>query len=77
MKTVFQTKKLTVVENVCPQNGVSKREEIKTLIKTLSSSYPDLKSKIFGSMQRFPLEGWKPLGGENKCIDACQVLQEI
>jgi len=52
---------LPVVENVCPQNGVSKREEIKILIKTLSSSYPDLKSKIFGSMQRFPLEGWKPL----------------
>ena len=51
---------LPVVENVCPQNGASKREEIKTLIKTLSSSYPDLKTKIFGSMQRLPLEGWKP-----------------
>lgn len=52
--------KLPVVENVCPQNGKSKREEVKTLIKTLSASYPDLKSKIFGAMQRLPLEGWEP-----------------
>jgi tRNA 2-thiocytidine biosynthesis protein TtcA len=51
---------LPVVENVCPMNGRSKREEIKTLIKTLSAQYPDLKSKIFGAMQRYPLEGWEP-----------------
>ena len=51
---------LPIVENVCPMNGKSKREEVKTLIKTLSAQYPDLKSKIFGSMQRLPLEGWEP-----------------
>jgi hypothetical protein len=41
-------------------NGKSKREEVKTLIKTLGAQYPDLKSKIFGAMQRYPLEGWEP-----------------
>jgi tRNA(Ile)-lysidine synthase TilS/MesJ len=51
---------LPVVHNPCPMNGVSKREEIKTLIKTLSLSYPDLRSKIFGAMQRLPLDGWEP-----------------
>ncbi len=51
---------LPIVENVCPMNGKSKREEVKTLIKTLSAQYPDLKSKIFGAMQRLPLEGWEP-----------------
>jgi len=51
---------LPVVHNPCPMNGVSKREEIKTLLKTLSASYPDLKNKIFGAMQRLPLEGWGP-----------------
>ncbi|MCL1809532.1 MAG: tRNA 2-thiocytidine(32) synthetase TtcA [Clostridiales bacterium] len=49
---------LPVVHNPCPMNGVSKREEIKALLKTLEAQYPDLKSKIFGAMQRLPLEGW-------------------
>lgn len=51
---------LPVVSNPCPMNGKSKREEIKTLIQTLSAQYPDLKNKIFGAMQRLPLEGWEP-----------------
>lgn len=52
--------KLPVVHNSCPKDGESKREEVKTLIKTLADSYPDLKSKIFGAMQRLPLDGWEP-----------------
>ena len=51
---------LPIVHNPCPMNGVSKREEVKTLLKTLGAGYPDLKAKIFGAMQRLPLEGWQP-----------------
>ena len=50
---------LPVVHNPCPMNGISKREEVKSLLKTLGTSYPGLKSKIFGAMQRLPLEGWE------------------
>ena len=50
---------LPIVHNPCPMNGASKREEVKTLLKSLSAAYPDLKSKIFGAMQRLPLNGWK------------------
>lgn len=53
--------KLPIVENPCPQDKASKRYEIKQLIKTLSADYPDLKNKIFRSMQRLPLDGWKPI----------------
>ena len=49
---------LPVVHNLCPMNGVSKRQEVKMLLKTLGASYPDLKNRIFGAMQRLPLEGW-------------------
>ena len=51
---------LPVVNNLCPMNGLSKREEIKKLVKSLSASYPDLRSKVFGAMQRLPIEGWEP-----------------
>ena len=51
--------KLPVVKNTCPMNGVSKREDIKTLIKTLGKEHPDIRSKIFGAMQRLPLDAWE------------------
>ncbi len=50
---------LPVVENPCPMDKTSKRHEIKDLLKTMSADYPDMKSKIFGAMQRLPLAGWQ------------------
>ena len=50
---------LPIVENPCPQDKTSKRYEIKTLLSQMSKDYPDMKSKIFGSMQRLPLPGWE------------------
>ena len=50
---------LPVVTNTCPMNGVSKREEIKILLRSLGENYPDIKSKVFGAMKRFPLNGWE------------------
>ena len=49
-----------VVENPCPQDKASKRWEIKQLLKGMCADYPDMKSKIFGAMQRMPLPGWEP-----------------
>ena len=49
-----------IVVNPCPMDKASKRHEIKTLLKGLSADYPDMKSKVFGAMQRYPLPGWKP-----------------
>lgn len=51
---------LPVVENPCPQDKTSKRWEIKQLLAGLAADYPDMKSKIFGAMQRLPLAGWEP-----------------
>lgn len=50
---------LPIVENPCPEDKNSKRYEIKAMLKTMSAEYPDMKSKIFGSMQRLPLPGWE------------------
>lgn len=49
---------LPVVENPCPQDRTSKRYEIKQMLSVMCRDYPDMKSKIFGAMQRLPLEGW-------------------
>ena len=55
-------KNLPVIENRCPVDKTTKRTEVKNLVYELSKSYPDLKERIFGAMQRYPLEEWEPQG---------------
>ena len=53
---------LPVITNRCPADKYTKREEIKKLVYDLSATYPDLKERIFGAMQRLPLPEWEPKG---------------
>ncbi len=64
-----QRQKLPVIENRCPVDKQTKREEIKKLIFDLSGAYPDLKDRVFGAMQRFPLPEWEPKGRYNRPKD--------
>lgn len=52
---------LPVVENRCPADGNTKRQEIKELIYELQGRYPGLKARTFGAMQRLPLPQWGPV----------------
>ena len=49
---------LPVIKNPCPADGITRRQEIKELLEKLESDYPNLRTKIFGAMQRYPLYGW-------------------
>ncbi len=60
---------LPVIENRCPVDKQTKREEVKQLIFSLSSTYPELKEHIFGAMQRLPLTEWEPKGRYNRPKD--------
>ena len=55
-----QRLELPVVENPCPADGNTKRQEIKELIYELQGRYPGLKARAFGAMQRLPLPEWGP-----------------
>ncbi len=57
-----QRQELPVLTNRCPVDKHTKREEIKALVYELSARYPDLKERIFGAMQRYPLTEWAPKG---------------
>ena len=52
---------LPVVENPCPADGNTKRQEIKDLIYELQGRYPGLKARAVGAMQRLPLPEWGPI----------------
>jgi len=55
-----QRLELPVVENPCPADGNTKRQEIKELVYELQGRYPGLKARAFGAMQRLPLPEWAP-----------------
>ena len=55
-----QRLELPVVENPCPADGNTKRQEIKELVYALQGRYPGLKARTFGAMQRLPLPEWGP-----------------
>lgn len=57
-----QRENLPVLQNRCPVDKHTKRKEIKDLIFRLAKNYPDLKERIFGAMQRYPLAAWEPQG---------------
>jgi tRNA 2-thiocytidine biosynthesis protein TtcA len=60
VQSIVDRYQLPVVKNRCEMDGNSKREDVKRLVKSLQKDYPDLKTKIFGAMQRLPLDGWEP-----------------
>ena len=53
-----QEMQLPVVHNVCPADKHTKRQEVKELLARLQMQYPDVKTKVFGAMQRYPLAQW-------------------
>ena len=55
---------LPVVTSTCPLDRTSKRREAEAVLDSLSKQYPDLRSRIFGAMQRLPLPGWEPIRRE-------------
>ena len=49
---------LPVIKNLCPADGVTKREYIKQLIKTINKDAPGVSERIFTAMLNGNLDGW-------------------
>lgn len=61
IRSTVQRMHLPVVYNPCPADGVTKRQEIKELIRDLDRRCPGLKRRVFGAMRRLPLPAWAPV----------------
>lgn len=49
---------LPVVKNLCPVDGVTKRQYVKELIKSLNAENPGVRQRIFTAILDGNLEGW-------------------
>ena len=47
-----------VVKSKCPVDGDTSRQSMKELIKTLEQTYPGLRTRVLGAMQRAGIDGW-------------------
>ncbi len=50
---------LPIVKSRCPVDKETEREKTKNLISELSKTYPDLKAKLIGALERGNISGWK------------------
>ncbi len=49
---------ITIMPKACPMDGVSKREDMKKLLYSLSKQIPHVKANIYGAIKRSKIKGW-------------------
>ncbi|MDE6980477.1 MAG: hypothetical protein K2P60_03575, partial [Lachnospiraceae bacterium] len=55
----FQNKyQLPTVKNPCPQDGITKREYVKQLLRQLNLENPGVKNRMFTAILNGKIEGW-------------------
>lgn len=50
---------IEVMKKACPMDGVSKREDIKNMIKDLQIDIPHIRANLYGAIKRSNIKGWK------------------
>ena len=58
INSAVKRKNLPVVESNCPANFNSNRQTTKELIFSLEKSYPNLRRKVIGALQRAAIDEW-------------------
>lgn len=50
---------ITIMPKACPMDGVSKREDMKNLIKDMQIDIPHVRANLYGAIKRGEINGWK------------------
>jgi len=58
IKTFVKKNNIEVMNKCCPMDGVSKREDMKNLIREFQKEIPNVKSNLYGAIKRSNIKGW-------------------
>lgn len=58
VRSFCRSQQIPVIENPCPANGVTQRQEMKDLMWEMEKRYPGLRKRMFGALQRSGLDEW-------------------
>ena len=50
---------ITIMQKSCPMDGVSKREDMKKMIKDLKVDIPHIRANLYGAIKRSNIKGWE------------------
>lgn len=59
IRSVARKNQFPIVGKCCPQDGLTKREYMKDLIKNLQKDIPKVKANLLGAILRSEIPGWK------------------
>ena len=49
---------IEIMPKACPMDGVSKREDMKELIKNMQVELPHIRANLYGAIRRSNISGW-------------------
>ena len=58
IKNFVKKNNINVMPKACPMDGVSKREDMKNLIKYFQKDLPHIRSNLYGAIKRANIDGW-------------------
>lgn len=58
IKAFVKKNNIEVMKKCCPMDGVSKREDMKSLIHELQKNIPSVKTNVYGAIKRSNIKGW-------------------
>ena len=58
IKNFVKKNNVEIMNKVCPVDGISKREDIKEMIKNLKTDIPHIRANLYGAIKR-NIPGWK------------------
>lgn len=59
IKNFVKRNNITIMPKACPMDGVSKREDMKDMIKSLQVDIPHIRANLYGAIKRSNIKGWK------------------
>lgn len=61
IRNFIKRNNIPIMKKACPMDGISKREDIKNLIKNLELDIPHIRANIYGAIKRSNVNGFKDL----------------
>ena len=59
IRTFIKRNNITIMKKSCPMDGVSKREDMKKMIRNLKVDIPHIRANLYGAIKRSNIKGWK------------------
>ena len=59
IRNFIKRNNITIMKKSCPMDGVSKREDMKKMIKDLKVDIPHIRANLYGAIKRSNIKGWE------------------